>query len=305
MGQRVKWQQLAGVSVICGLALAGCNRSDNAEAEAQAEADAQVAESAEPTTPVEQVACDDSMVQSQLQRAIESNLSEQAQSLANMYAQQSGVTLNASQAGLKVEQVLVDVQNASAAQSANNGMSACQASLSLTVPTQDLFQAGQVYSAANQSSLESRLAEQNIRLNNNMLVDSDFSYVVNNQSGTPQVRIVGQPAILQNVADILANSLLKEGLDEVAAQEAQVRREAQRREQEEAQREAERERERREAQRAESSSSSSSSSAPAAPRNPNASGTGVDSIGGSSENLTAPTDDSMDMIIIEDESATY
>ena len=213
----MKWQQVAGIGLVCGLAVAGCSRPDDEDsadttditAEQQAADDADVA-------PV--MKCDDPMVQDRLRTALKNTLDQQAQTLATNYANNADVAISDSMLDTKVGNIKIDVQNAAVLQQANtNGMTTCQASVSMTLPSEDLYQASLIDSSNNKPSLQSRLAKENIRINNNMLVDDAFSYVIGAQNGLVQARIAGQPALIGIVADVMAGSSLKTVLDEQAA----------------------------------------------------------------------------------------
>ncbi|MGO2341012.1 MAG: hypothetical protein ACTH5M_10515, partial [Psychrobacter sp.] len=65
---------------------------------------------------------------------------------------------------------------------------------------------------------QSRLAENNIRINNNMLVDDSFTYVVGTQNGQVRTRIAGQPALVAVVADVMAGSVLQSAMNSQSAQ---------------------------------------------------------------------------------------
>ena len=215
--KRLKWQQVAGIGIVCGLAVAGCSRSDDEEgidtsettAEQQTAGDADIAPA---------MSCDDPLVQDRLRTALKNTLSQQAQLIATNYANAAQVTINSVMLDDKVSNILIDVQNAALLQEANaNGVTTCQASVSMTLPSEDLYQASLVDSANNKPSLQSRLASDNIRINNNMLVDDAFSYVIGTQNGLVQARIAGQPALNNIVADTMAGSALQSVLDEQQA----------------------------------------------------------------------------------------
>ena len=215
--KRLKWQQVAGIGIVCGLAVAGCSRSDDEEgidtsettAEQQTAGDADIAPA---------MSCDDPLVQDRLRTALKNTLSQQAQLIATNYANAAQVTINSAMLDDKVSNILIDVQNAALLQEANaNGVTTCQASVSMTLPSEDLYQASLVDSANNKPSLQSRLASDNIRINNNMLVDDAFSYVIGTQNGLVQARIAGQPALINIVADTMAGSALQSVLDEQQA----------------------------------------------------------------------------------------
>ena len=213
-----KWHKVAGIGIVCGLALAGCDRSENEDA-----ADTSEMTEQEPVATESAVApainCDDPMVQDRLKSALKNTLNQQAQALAANYANDAEISLESGVVTEKINGVVIDVQNAAILQKANdNGMTTCQASVSMTLPSEDLYQASQVQAANNQPSLQSRLAQDNIRINNNMLVDDVFTYVVGTQGGQVRTRIAGQPALITVVADVMAGSAFKAAMDEQRAE---------------------------------------------------------------------------------------
>jgi hypothetical protein len=217
-----KWQKVAGIGIVCSLALAGCDRSekeDSTEAAELTEQDSTVTENTSATA----VSCDDPMVQDRLKAALKNTLSQQAQTLAANYANDAQINLASGAITDKMNGIVIDVQNAAVLQQANaNGMTTCQASVSMTLPSADLYQASQVQSANNQPSLQSRLAQNNIRINNNMLVDDAFTYVVGTQGGQVRTRIAGQPALITVVADVMAGSVFQSAVDSQRAQRSTV-----------------------------------------------------------------------------------
>ena len=213
-----KWHKVAGIGIVCGLALAGCDSSEKEDATDTAEMTEQ-----EPVATESAVApainCDDPMVQDRLKSALKNTLNQQAQALAANYANDAEISLESGVVTEKINGVVIDVQNAAILQKANdNGMTTCQASVSMTLPSEDLYQASQVQAANNQPSLQSRLAQDNIRINNNMLVDDAFTYVVGTQGGQVRTRIAGQPALITVVSDVMAGSVLKSAMDEERAE---------------------------------------------------------------------------------------
>ena len=212
-----KWQQVAGIGLVCSLAVAGCSRSDKDD-------DVDVNEVAVDQQTVNDndvapaMSCDDPLVQDRLRTALKNTLNQQAQMLANNYANAAQVNINSSVLNGKIGNILIDVQNAALLQEGNNnGMTTCQASVSMTLPSEDLYQASLIDSSNNKPSLQSRLANDNIRINNNMLVDDAFSYVIGTQNGLVQARIAGQPPLVNIVADVVAGSSLKSVMDEQQA----------------------------------------------------------------------------------------
>ena len=168
------------------------------------------------------------MVQDRLKTALKNTLNQQAQTLAANYANDAEISLASGAITNKTNGIVIDVQNAAVLQAANdNGMTTCQASVSMTLPSEDLYQASQVQAANNLPSLQSRLAQNNIRINNNMLVDDAFTYVVGTQGGQVRTRIAGQPALITVVADVMAGSVFKSAMDEQRAQRSTERRAAQ------------------------------------------------------------------------------
>ena len=222
-----KWYKVAGIGMVCGLALAGCDRSEKEDTTETAELTEQESASTE-NTAATAVSCDDPMVQDRLKTALKNTLNQQAQTLATNYANDAEISLASGAITNKTNGIVIDVQNAAVLQAANdNGMTTCQASVSMTLPSEDLYQASQVQAANNLPSLQSRLAQNNIRINNNMLVDDAFTYVVGTQGGQVRTRIAGQPALITVVADVMAGSVFKSAMDEQRAQRSAERRAAQ------------------------------------------------------------------------------
>lgn len=215
-----KWQKAAGIGIVCSLALAGCDRSEKEDATETAEVveqESTVDENAVAAT----VNCDDPMVQDRLKNTLRNTLNQQAQTLAANYANDAEISLDNGVIADKTNGIVIDVQNAAIIQEANNnGMTTCQASVSMTLPSEDLYQASQVQAANNLPSLQSRLAQNNIRINNNMLVDDAFTYVVGTQGGQVRTRIAGQPALITVVADVMAGSVFKSAIDSQRTQRA-------------------------------------------------------------------------------------
>ena len=224
-----KWYKVAGIGIACSLVLTGCNRSEKEETTETAELTEETAASENAAATA--VSCDDPMVQDRLKSALKNTLNQQAKTLAASYANDAEIGLNSGVVTEKTNGIVIDVQNAAVLQATNdNGMTTCQASVSMTLPSEDLYQASQLQAANNQPSLQSRLANDNIRINNNMLVDDAFTYVVGTQGGQVRTRIAGQPALLTVVSEVVAGSAFQSALEEQraqrAAQEAERRRQA-------------------------------------------------------------------------------
>lgn len=318
----VKWQQIAGIGLICSLAIAGCNRSEKEDRAEVVEANEEQPIVDDAVAPA--IDCNDPLVQDRLKTALKGTLSQQAQTIAASYANDAQISISSSDVSEKAGSAVINVQNATVLQGTNtNGMTTCQATVSITLPSEDLYQASQAQAANNRPSLQTRLSQDNIRLNNNILTDDAFTYVVGTQGGQVQARIVGQSALVRAAADVMASSVVTSVMDEQRAE----------RQEQEAKR-------RREATRSNENKTSRQPQAvtplepirpvePVSPptppkvkqsnnqnssQNDNQAAATLNSDKPSSENKAlntpetpklAPNDDSIDMVIIEDDSATY
>lgn len=324
------WLALVSVGLIGTLAVTGCDRSEKETVDTKKTEEAAPADTEVVTKSIPVVACDDPMVQDRLKSVLKSTLNQKVQGYATSYANQADINIESGAVNNQVNDVLIDIQKPSVLEAtSSNGMTTCQANVSITLPSQDLYQANQAYAAAGRPSLQERMAEQNIRFNNNMLVDEGFSYVAGQQSGEVKTRIVGQPAIIELVSDVMAGSLVQSSIEARRAaineQKARIRQE--RLAEQQARRDVQ----------GESRIRQPRVAAPAAPVRPAAPATitptpkpapqvkaepkvtkpaelSANTTEGAkaaaidadrSKSLTVPTDDSIDMVIIEDESATY
>ena len=302
-GKWMKWQQVAGIGMVCGLAVAGCNRSDNADSNNTEVAEPEVVVVEDDTAVASAVNCNDPMVQDRLKNTLKNTLNQQAQTIAASYANDAEVSLDNGVVSSKVNGVLIDVQNAAILQQANaNGVTTCQASVSMTLPSEDLYQASLVRAANNEPSLSSRLTQNNIRINNNMLIDDAFTYVVGMQGGQVQTRIAGRPVLMTAVADVMASSVIKAEVDDQRAQRQAQQAQAERRS---AEQDDDRIPEPTAVQPVEPvqptpapTINQDNTSAAQNNSKPNANATAQPS-------ASVPTDDSIDMVIIEDGNATY
>lgn len=209
-----KWQQLAGITVMCGLAVAGCNRSEDKPEETAEEAPVVVEE---PQAPL--IECNDPMIEDRLKSALENGLNQQAQRVLADYADRADISVDSNALSTKSNRVMIDINHATMLSDASDSnTTTCRASVSMTLSSEDLYQASTFGAANNLPNLPNRLAEQNISINNNMLIDDAFTYVVGMQSGQLQMRIAGRPVIVNSVADILASAVVKERIDELNAE---------------------------------------------------------------------------------------
>lgn len=310
------WLALVSVGVISALTITGCDRSKKDESTEETTTKV-TTETEVVTKSVPAVDCDDPMVQDRLKLMLQTTLNQKAQSLATSYATQANIAVDSRVLGSNIHDVLIDIQNPAVLEATNaTGTTTCQASVSMTLPSQDLYQANQVYASAGRTSIQDRMAEQNIRLNNNMLVDDSFSYVVGTQGGELKIRIAGQPAILDLVSDVVAGSLVQTTLNtrraQIAEQKARVQQE---RRQEQANRRVREEPRIRQPQSAkpvaptqptkpatpEANTSTSSSLAPSNARPDSSAPVPAET----NKKATVPTDKSINMVIEEDPNATY
>lgn len=191
---------LAGVVLLCGLTVVGCNKKQESTDKTE-ETEVEVVT----TDPV--VQCDDQVALNKLRQSIKSNLSSQTQNIFKSYADNSTQNPSSSRVNNAVDSVLIDVANPTVIQEANaQGMVTCSASLSLTLPNSDIARANKVYTRSEGNSLSQVMRLKGIVLNNNMLVTDNFNYVVGMQGGQTTARIVGQPNVLTAAADIIAKS---------------------------------------------------------------------------------------------------
>lgn len=301
----IAWKQVVSISLVCGLVITGCNRADKDDDTESNETTVEQPVTTE-TAVIPAVNCDNPMVQDRLKAVLKNTLNQQSQTLLSSYANEAEISLNTAMVTGKVNGILIDVQNAAVLQSSNdNGMTTCQASISMTLPSEDLYRASQIQAGNNQPSIQTRLAQSNIRINNNMLVDDAFTYVVGMQGGQVRARIAGQPALLSIVSEVMAGSVLKSAIDGERGQAGVTRQ--------------------RETNQSNSDSQTTRQPRAVTPVEPirpiappaierSGSNDGQDSnqtAATSSANSTpgtpkvVPKDESIDMVIIEDSSATY
>ncbi len=163
-------------------------------------------------TPV--IMCDDQLALTQLIQTVRASIYNQSQNMLEHYIDRTDMAAEAANTHASVSAMLVDMAKPKQISAANsNGLITCNASLSLTLPTKDIYRAQDVYRALDGDSLNKRLQAQKVSMTNNMLVTNTFAYVVGIQSGQTVTRMVGQPPILSAVADIIAKSQFKAAVD--------------------------------------------------------------------------------------------
>lgn len=202
-----KWISAVSVSVLCAVAIGGCSKKDNDNTAQQPEDALQTQ-----TVPAETLLpCDDATAVNSLSRSIKGLVAEQARAEMADYAAKIGTDVDNSVINGLINNIIIDVGTPKKLDSTNsNGMQTCQASLSVTLPSENIYLANEVYAGVDGQNMQQMLAASNVRLNSNMLVDDAFTYVVGMQGGQARAKIAGHPAVIQAVADIMAKSQLKE-----------------------------------------------------------------------------------------------
>lgn len=200
--------KIAGISVMVGMALAGCSKADKSE---DAPEETVVVDNSD-VAPA--VGCQDPLVQDRLKNALKNALYQQSQSLVVGYGSEADVSLDTSMVRNKINNIGVGINNISMLQAANaNGITTCQAAISLALPSEDVFLTNQLNAENNHPTLQSQVAQDNLRMSDNTMIDDALTYIVGAQNGQVQVRIVSNPPLLTAAADVVASSMLKSALD--------------------------------------------------------------------------------------------
>lgn len=202
------WPKLVGMGLVVGLALAGCSKADRSK-EAPAEPAVVDNSSVAPA-----VGCQDPLVQDRLKNAVKNALYQQSQALVSSYGSEADVSLDISNVRNKINSVVVGINNISMLQAANaNGITTCQAAVSLALPEEDVILADKLNAENNHPSTQSQVAQDNLKMVGSTLVDEALTYIVGAQNGQVQVRIVSNPPLFTAGADVIASAMLKSTLD--------------------------------------------------------------------------------------------
>lgn len=199
------WIKCVGVSGLCALALVGCNRQK--EQPKQVEPQSQSEQVADVPTIVD---CkSDAMIQ-QMHDSMLAAIHRHVEVMAASINQNTVPDRN--KLNGKIANLSVHIQNIRQGNS-TTGMDTCQASVSVMLANSDIFRANQMFVAANQPSLEQKLAENNIQLNNNILVDDDAEFVISKNNNNA-VEFVSLPLpLIQQISHVIVNAALKESID--------------------------------------------------------------------------------------------
>lgn len=208
--QRQGWK-LLGFGAVLGMALAGCSKTDKVEVE-----EAPVVDNSD-VAPA--VGCQDPLVQDRLKNALKNAIYQQSQSLASSYGSEADVSLDLSTIRSKINSTGIGINNINMIQAANNnGITTCQASVSIAPTSEDVFLANQLNADNGHPTVQAQVAQDNLRMSNNTIIDDALSYVVGAQNGQVQVRIVGNPVLLTAASDVIASSMLKTALSNQSSQ---------------------------------------------------------------------------------------
>ena len=202
------WSKIAGIGVMAGMALIGCSKADKP---ADVSDETVVVDNSE-VAPA--VGCQDPLVQDRLKNAIKNALYQQSQSLASSYASEADVSLDLGSIRNKINATGVAINNITMIQAANNnGISTCQAAVSVVLTSEDVFLTNQLNADNGHPTVQAQVAQDQVRMTSNTMIDDALTYIVGTQNGQVQVRIVSNPPLLTAAADVIASSMLKSALN--------------------------------------------------------------------------------------------
>ncbi|WP_201536286.1 hypothetical protein [Psychrobacter ciconiae] len=206
MQSKIIGAKALAVSLAVGLAAMGCSKTEKTEVE-----DAPVVDNSG-VAPA--IACQDPLVQDRLKNALKNSIYQRSQSLASSYGSEADVSLDLSLVRSKVNSTGISINNITMTQaSTNNGINTCQAAVSIAPTSEDVFLANQLNTDNGHPTVQSQVAQDNLRMTNNSIIDDALTYIVGMQSGQVQVRVVGNPPLLTAVSDVIASAMLKSELD--------------------------------------------------------------------------------------------
>ncbi|WP_230657739.1 hypothetical protein [Psychrobacter sp. I-STPA10] len=218
-----KWVSALSLSLLCVVSMSGCSKKDKDTA-TTAETDSTVETQVVSPDATTVIPCDDATIKNTLSRSIKELIAQQSRTEISKYATQVGANFDMAAVNGAMNDIIIDFATPTVMDSTNsNGMQTCQTSLSLTLPSENIYLANEVYNGVEGKNMQQTLAAANVRLSNNMLVDDAFTYVVGMQGGQAVAKVVGQPAIIRAVADIMAKSQLKEMVETSANSNHTVR----------------------------------------------------------------------------------
>lgn len=210
----VKCAKYVGIGGVCALVLIGCDRhKDKPTVDPQAhDPQAQSEQIANATTETKVDCQSDAMIR-QMHNAVMDSIGSYMGQTASAMMHNGNVALSSGVLADKTASLFVDIQNIRQGSTTQTGMTTCQASVSVAVANEDMFQANQLFAFANQPSLEQRLAKNNIELNNNRLVDNHVTFVLSPANDGNTVRLAGQLPLLELVGNVITSATLKQRMD--------------------------------------------------------------------------------------------
>lgn len=210
----VKCAKYVGIGGVCALVLIGCDRhKDKPTVDPQAhDPQAQSEQIANATTETKVDCQSDAMIR-RMHNAVMDSIGSYMGQTASAMMHNGNVALSSGVLADKTASLFVDIQNIRQGSTTQTGMTTCQASVSVAVANEDMFQANQLFAFANQPSLEQRLAKNNIELNNNRLVDNHVTFVLSPANDGNTVRLAGQLPLLELVGNVITSATLKQRMD--------------------------------------------------------------------------------------------
>ncbi|WP_338755085.1 hypothetical protein [Moraxella lincolnii] len=205
----VKCAKYVGIGGVCALVLIGCDRhKDKPTVDPQAQSE-QIANATTET----KVDCQSYAMIRQMHNAVMDSIGSYVGQAASAMMHNGNVALSSGVLADKTASLFVDIQNIRQGSTTQTGMTTCQASVSVAVANEDMFQANQLFAFANQPSLEQRLAKNNIELNNNRLVDNHVTFVLSPANDGNTVKLAGDLPLLELVGNVITSATLKQRMD--------------------------------------------------------------------------------------------
>lgn len=210
----VKCAKYVGIGGVCALVLIGCDRhEDKLTVDPQAhDPQAQSEQIANATTETKVDCQSDAMIR-QMHNAVMDSIGSYVGQTTSAMIHNGNVALSSGVLADKTASLFVDIQNIRQGSTTQTGMTTCQASVSVAVANEDMFQANQLFAFANQPSLEQRLAKNNIELNNNRLVDNHVTFVLSPANDGNTVKLAGDLPLLELVGNVITSATLKQRMD--------------------------------------------------------------------------------------------
>ena len=205
----VKCAKYVGIGGVCALVMIGCDRhKDKPTDDPQAQSE-QIANATTET----KVDCQSYAMIRQMHNAVMDSIGSYVGQAASAMMHNGNVALSSGVLADKTASLFVDIQNIRQGSTTQTGMTTCQASVSVAVANEDMFQANQLFAFANQPSLEQRLAKNNIELNNNRLVDNHVTFVLSPANDGNTVKLAGDLPLLELVGNVITSATLKQRMD--------------------------------------------------------------------------------------------